>query len=506
MTESPPGGGPVLLPPPFPLLLQDVPHYCPRLLSTSTRLPTVAALAHRRVWRVGTFEHTVQYCFRRSPKYCGVYNNPFQCGYSGLFAPAMISDDGEQDLRKFYDSIANHDSNPRARRHRRASGMIQSIPQRHMPQSHRNSYLEISPLRVYPIHLPSSTLQLRPVFTEQLSDWPPNLSEIDPFAPSVVLEPPRKEGVFRAAPTVVTQRQRQQQQKAPISIAPSRVASSKKTHTGSPICNTLPLPKSLEPDFSPILLPSSGDIAASSLLPVIGEDLQSVPFGSLFINHLTVVCFIRHFYCPMCSDYMISLVATANPDTLREANVDLVIISDGSPKMIATYRKIFKCPFPIFTDPTRNLYRVLGMTLRTLDAGPPKEAGDYIIHGSLGGLGMVLRNAVKLPLANAGDIKQLGGEFLLGPGPVCHYAHRMHTTRSHAPVRDLLEHAGVDMNLIPKDTQHLVDVREEERWKMERERKMREIRNAKFARRGYISWTDECTSSDLTGESFCDIV
>ena len=203
---------------------------------------------------------------------------------------------------------------------------------------------------------------------------------------------------------------------------------------------------------------------------------------------------------------MISLVATANPDALREANIDLVIISDGSPKMIATYRKIFKCPFPIFTDPTRNLYRVLGMTRRTLDAGPPNEAGDYIIHGPLGGLSMVLRNAVKMPLGNAGDIKQLGGEFLLGPGPVCHYAHRMHTTKSHAPVRDLLERAGVDMNPIPKDIRHLVDAREEERWMMEREKKMGEIRKARFARRGYFSWTDECKGSDSTGESFCDIV
>lgn len=202
---------------------------------------------------------------------------------------------------------------------------------------------------------------------------------------------------------------------------------------------------------------------------------------------------------------MISLVATANPDALREANVDLVVISDGSPKMIAAYRKIFKCPFPIFTDPTRDLYRALGMTIRTLDAGSANEAGDYIIHGPLGGLGMVLKNAVKMPLADAGDIKQLGGEFLLGPGPVCHYAHRMHTTKSHAPVRELLVRAGVDMNPIPKEIRHLVDAREEEKWMMERERKMREIRNARLARRGYLSWTDECTGSDSTGESFCDI-
>lgn len=60
------------------------------------------------------------------------------------------------------------------------------------------------------------------------------------------------------------------------------------------------------------------------------------------------------------------------------------------------------------------------MTLRTLDARPLNEAGGYIIHGPLGGLGMVLKNAIKMPLANAGDIQQFGGEFLLGPGPVCY--------------------------------------------------------------------------------------
>lgn len=40
----------------------------------------------------------------------------------------------------------------------------------------------------------------------------------------------------------------------------------------------------------------------------------------------------------------------------------------------------------------------------------------------------------------------------------------------------------------------------------ERERKMREIRNARLVRRGYLSWTDECTGSNLTRESFCDVV
>lgn len=58
------------------------------------------------------------------------------------------------------------------------------------------------------------------------------------------------------------------------------------------------------------------------------------------------------------------------------------------------------------------------MTRATTDGGKEEEKGDYVQHGPIGGIGMVLKNALKMPLGNAGDIKQLGGEFLLGPGCV----------------------------------------------------------------------------------------
>lgn len=48
----------------------------------------------------------------------------------------------------------------------------------------------------------------------------------------------------------------------------------------------------------------------------------------------------------------------------------------------------------LYTDPTRALYRVLGMTLRTLDAGPESEKGDYVRHGQIAGIGMVVKNAI----------------------------------------------------------------------------------------------------------------
>jgi hypothetical protein len=59
------------------------------------------------------------------------------------------------------------------------------------------------------------------------------------------------------------------------------------------------------------------------------------------------------------------------------------------------------------------------MTLRTLDPGPESQRGAYVRHGLASGIAMVVLNAfkVKMPVwENGGDIEQLGGEFVLGPG------------------------------------------------------------------------------------------
>ena len=73
----------------------------------------------------------------------------------------------------------------------------------------------------------------------------------------------------------------------------------------------------------------------------------------------------------------------------------------------------------MYTDPTLRLHAALGMTLRTNDPGPDKDKGDYIRHGAIGGLAMVVRNALRVGMPvweKGGDAAQLGGEFVFGPG------------------------------------------------------------------------------------------
>lgn len=108
--------------------------------------------------------------------------------------------------------------------------------------------------------------------------------------------------------------------------------------------------------------------------------------------------------------------------------------------------KVFNSPYEIYVDPTRAIYRALGMTRRTTDGGSEDDKGEYVVHGPVGGIGLVVRNALKMPLGKAGDIKQLGGEFLFGPGIRSDFCHRMPTTRAHTSIRELLKLAKVDMS------------------------------------------------------------
>lgn len=52
-----------------------------------------------------------------------------------------------------------------------------------------------------------------------------------------------------------------------------------------------------------------------------------------------------------------------------------------------------------------------------------------------------------MPLRPPGDLKLLGGEFILGPGLQCSFTHRMVTTRGHLDLPRILVQAGCDLSL-----------------------------------------------------------
>jgi AhpC/TSA antioxidant enzyme len=98
------------------------------------------------------------------------------------------------------------------------------------------------------------------------------------------------------------------------------------------------------------------------------------------------------------------------------------------------YEKTTSCPFPIFADPSRKIYDLLGMT-STLKMGPKPE---YIKSHTF--MDMV-KSAAQLvgqgrDGMKGGDFKQVGGEFLFVDGNV-EFVHRMRNTRDHSEISEL---------------------------------------------------------------------
>ena len=120
--------------------------------------------------------------------------------------------------------------------------------------------------------------------------------------------------------------------------------------------------------------------------------------------------------------------------------VRFVVISNGAHGMIAKYRRIFGLSLKVYTDPSLALYQALGMgrdgDIKHCNQQTHKhnksvcssileknsdnsKPGNYVKHSLMGGIAMVVMRAIKVGMPvweKGGDINQLGGEFVFGPG------------------------------------------------------------------------------------------
>jgi hypothetical protein len=201
------------------------------------------------------------------------------------------------------------------------------------------------------------------------------------------------------------------------------------------------------PSQSEWAIPYFSQLSHAASLSIFTESGDRILFGSIFAQHRTIVIFIRHFWCPLCQDYMSSLSSLVKPEMLRSnkdsiQEVQLVVISNGAHAMIGKYRKIFQLPFDMYTDPSLAIYTALGMgrdkggehgrhhhgsisdglALGAHEYTEEQETSgdrDYVKHGLIGGIAMVVVRAFKVGMPvweKGGDIGQLGGEFVFGPG------------------------------------------------------------------------------------------
>lgn len=78
---------------------------------------------------------------------------------------------------------------------------------------------------------------------------------------------------------------------------------------------------------------------------------------------------------------------------------------------------------------------------------------DYIQHGPATNVAISLKRNLAMPIKNPGELGGLGGEFVVGPGLECSYAHRMRNTRDHAELGDILKAIGITVPQLERKKQ-----------------------------------------------------
>ncbi|KAL2006636.1 hypothetical protein VTN00DRAFT_9304 [Thermoascus crustaceus] len=220
-------------------------------------------------------------------------------------------------------------------------------------------------------------------------------------------------------------------------------------------------------------LPSKEMIEQAADIPILDADGNQRPFKSLYISSnpfekkRVMVIFVRHFFCGNCQEYLRSLISSIPSPSALPQGTSLAIIGCGSSTLIPMYMRETACPYPIYTDPSKRLYSILGM-VRTLSLG--HKDPEYIHHSLMAGMmKSVVQGVKRLGEGDAfrgGDMKQIGGEFVFETtGGGCDsshnernnnnntadvkvtWCHRMKNTRDHAEVQVIRRMLGLDAQI-----------------------------------------------------------
>lgn len=197
-------------------------------------------------------------------------------------------------------------------------------------------------------------------------------------------------------------------------------------------------------------VPDAMTLVALREFPLYDSQGETIRFGELFdpvtVSHQRqLIIFVRYFYCPACTAYLQALSQGISEEDYYNIPVptSITIIGCGQPDLIPHYRQFTNCPFTLYADPTRTLFKRLGMGT-TLNLGLRKP--DYMKKGLLGASGdeiKIIKQSLKDPeglrkrdLLRGGNPTQVGGEFLFEDGQVI-WCSRMKNYRGHSEIKTL---------------------------------------------------------------------
>lgn len=186
--------------------------------------------------------------------------------------------------------------------------------------------------------------------------------------------------------------------------------------------------------------PTDTVVAEAGKIPIFDSDGIGRPFASIYsgdtaIGEQQMVIFVRHFFCGACQTYLQKLSKAINLQTYftLPKPTSITIIGLGSPELINSYRKRTGCPFPIYADPTKRLYKALGMNW-TLRVGKNPEymkgiSGKQWVMDQV----KLMNTFEKKMRGRGGHMLWVGGEFLFRNEEVV-WCHRMKSYRGHSEI------------------------------------------------------------------------
>lgn len=142
-----------------------------------------------------------------------------------------------------------------------------------------------------------------------------------------------------------------------------------------------------------------------------------------------------------CKQYVEALMQDLPPEKLSKANITLTVIGCGETICIPGYAKDTGSAFPIYADPSVQIYKILGM-VSTLRPGPttPSYLKKSTLENTLSSMWSGLSSGHPL---SGGPTAQNGGEFLFQGGEL-KWCHRMQSPSDHTETEELKKVLGLE--------------------------------------------------------------
>lgn len=138
---------------------------------------------------------------------------------------------------------------------------------------------------------------------------------------------------------------------------------------------------------------------------------------------------------------MRALAKELPPERLAQLTppTSIKIIGCGDPVLIQNYIKMTDCPYEIYADPTRSLYKTLGFSVNLIaNERVPTYVSRWSPPSLFKNIMISLGLAARSMTTNAGKTSQNGGELVWVDG-VLEYTHRMKNTNDHLEIEQLME-------------------------------------------------------------------